>query len=148
MPSKTLKIIADFPEYKFVKGSKSFWLSPKKVIFYNSDEAELLHEIAHAILKHTDFTTDADLIRKERAAWTKAKELALKYGVAITDAKIEKDLDSYRDWLHFKSTCPDCSQNGVQSVDTLDYRCFACNTSWRVNHNQHKRVRRTKITPY
>jgi len=147
MPDKIPKIIADFPEYKFVKSRKSFWSSPKNVIFYNSDEAELLHEISHAILEHVDFTTDVDLIQKERAAWTKAQELAKKYDVTITNEKIEEDLDSYRDWLHAKSTCPTCSQNGIQSVETLHYHCFVCNTNWRVNHNQHKRIRRTKITP-
>jgi hypothetical protein len=147
MSSKIPRIIADFPMFKFVKSHKSLWLSPKNTIFYNSDEAELLHEISHALLKHTHFTTDVDLVKKERAAWSNAVKLAKKYGVTITEEKIEKDLDSYRDWLHFKSTCPTCSQNGIQDVENLSYRCFACNTSWKVNHNQHKRVKRTKIAP-
>jgi hypothetical protein len=147
MPSKISRIIADFPDYEFVADRRSLWLSSKKTIFYNPDEAELLHEISHALLEHTDFTTDVDLIQKERAAWTKASKLAKKYDVTIAEEKVEQALDSYRDWLHFKSTCPTCSQNGIQSVQTLDYHCFACSTNWRTNHNQHARVRRTKITP-
>jgi hypothetical protein len=147
MPSRVSKIIADFPEYKFVKRRKSLWLSEKNTVFYNDDEAELLHEIAHALLGHECFTTDVDLVKKERAAWTKAAELAKMYGVKIDSEKVEKDIDSYRDWLHFKSTCPVCAQNGIQNAETLNYHCFACNTNWKVNHDQHRRVYRTKITP-
>jgi hypothetical protein len=147
MPNKISEIITDFPQFHFTKGKKSFWLSSKNTVFYNDDAAELLHEISHAILGHDHFLTDVDLIKMERAAWTKAQKLAKKYHVAITEEKIEKDLDSYRDWLHFKSTCPNCAQNGIQDVSALDYRCFACNTRWKVNHSQHKRVYRTKITP-
>jgi hypothetical protein len=147
MPSKIPSIIADFPKYKFVKGDKSFWSSSKNIIYYNKNTAELLHEISHALLDHTSFTTDVDLVQKERAAWTKARELAQKYDLSISRAKIEKDLDSYRDWLHLKSSCPVCSQSGIQNHETLSYRCFACRTEWSVNHNQHKRIKRTKITP-
>ena len=147
MPNKITNIIADFPQYRFLKGRKSFWLSPKNTIFYNSNAAELLHEISHALLKHSDYTTDVDLIKKERAAWTNARKLAAKYNVAIDRDEIETNLDSYRDWLHAKSTCPRCNQNGIQSIENLDYHCFACNTDWKVNHNQHKRVKRTKIAP-
>jgi ribosomal protein L37AE/L43A len=142
MPKKISKIIADFPQFSFIKDQKSLWLAPKNTIFYNDDAAELLHEIAHALLGHSDFTTDVSLIKKERAAWSKALKLAEEYGVKISETKIEKDLDSYRDWLHFRSTCPKCSQNGVQNAETLNYQCFACRTRWKAGRNQHKRVYR------
>jgi len=147
MPSKIPEIIADFPQFRFKKSRKSFWSSPNDTIYYNSSAVELLHEISHALLGHTNYTTDVDLVQKERAAWTKAKQLAKKYDIHIPDKKVEYDLDSYRDWLHVQSTCPTCSQNGVQNPDTLQYHCFACNTVWKVNHNPYKRVKRTKITP-
>lgn len=106
--------------------------------------ASLLHETAHALLSHTDFTYDINLLKLEREAWTYAKDnLALPYKVEISESTVEQALDSYRDWLHGRSACPDCRQNGIQNSDQ-SYTCVACGQNWRANDARRCALRRYK----
>ncbi|MCY1379960.1 hypothetical protein D9M68_895230 [compost metagenome] len=69
----------------------------------------------------------------ERDAWRYAKEkLGSNYKVTITDTVIQDSLDTYRDWLHARSTCPNCQATGMQNRKR-HYRCIACQHVWRVN---------------
>jgi ribosomal protein L37AE/L43A len=123
-------IKADFPQFRFKKAPRSRWDAHANVIYYTDNTIELLHELGHALLGHDAFTTDVDLLRKERAAWTKARTIAKKYNLKITDGEIEKNLDSYRQHLHRRSLCPKCYHNGVQSTENKIYQCIMCGHRW------------------
>jgi len=74
-----------------------------------------------------------ELIQMERDAWEYARnKLSKTYSVAMDEDAIEMAMDSYRDWLHARSSCTMCHSTGVQ-VATNTYRCLACGTSWRTN---------------
>jgi len=126
-------VMDNFPNFKFEKSDVAHWSSTSKTVFYTDDTAKLLHELGHALLDHTDFIQDIELIHLERDAWEKARELASKYGVKITDDTIETALDDYRDWLHARSLCPKCSQTGVQRREDLIYYCLNCDARWTAN---------------
>ncbi|MCL2174039.1 hypothetical protein FWH58_01955 [Candidatus Saccharibacteria bacterium] len=127
------KLVGDFPKFEFETADVDHWSPDKKTIFYTDSTTKLLHELAHAILGHTTFVQDIELIHLERDAWEKARELAREYGVKITDNVVEAALDDYRDWLHARSLCPKCSQTGVQSRTDLSYFCLNCRARWTVN---------------
>lgn len=139
----------DHPTLSFKTG-KTFYWSPKErcVYFKSSDKPEglwsLLHETSHGILNHHTFSTDFELLQIELAAWEKAKELAESYGVTIDNNHIENCLDTYRDWLHKRSLCPTCKVKSLQQ-DVALYRCFNCDTTWRVSGNRLCRPYRAQI---
>jgi ribosomal protein L37AE/L43A len=122
------------------------WSPKDETVYYlkTADPALLLHEVAHAILHHTDYTRDIDLLKMERDAWELASAaLSEKYGVDITSELKEDMLDTYRNWLHKRSICPECQATGVQTASSL-YNCLACKTSWRVNEARSCALRRYK----
>ncbi len=108
----------------------------------------LLHEYGHALLDHQSYNHDIDLIKMERAAWDKALEIAPGYHVAIDADLIEDSLDTYRDWLHSRSLCPNCSATGIQMAQA-SYECIACHHTWHVNEARNCALRRydTKKRP-
>lgn len=137
-----------FPAITFQAGQDFTWSPTTKEIFYPSDShdtARLLHELAHALLEHHRYDRDIQLLTMERDAWEFARaKLAPRYRVTVTEQDIQADLDTYRDWLHARSTCPHCSATGVQS-DKNVYRCIACTTSWKVNEARFCQLRRRVI---
>jgi hypothetical protein len=139
MPSTTslaTKLQKDFPALIFTRSDTFRWAPQTKTIFYDQSsdyEASLLHELAHALLEHAEYTKDISLIEMERDAWELAVQtLAKKYDVNIGDDTVQDALDTYRDWLHARSTCPHCQATGVQTKKD-HYKCLACETTWRVN---------------
>lgn len=131
-------IIAAFPAIQFHIGDEFRWVPAETTIYYNETDPRaierLLHEIAHAELGHQSYDRDIELIALERDAWNYAKiTLAPQLNTAIDANTIEDDLDTYRDWLHARSTCPVCSATGIQT-SAGPYRCIACQATWRVNH--------------
>lgn len=139
----------DFPHLRFVQEQTFTWTPTQRTIRHAplqtaADHAQLLHEVAHAVLNHTSYDTDIQLIDMERQAWEYAvHHLAPRYDMAMTmdDAIVQSSLDSYRDWLHRRSTCPTCSAVGIeQSWHT--YRCLQCTRVWRVNEARTCRLRR------
>src|SRR5690606_10019311 len=98
------KLERQFPSISFREGDHFYWSPQKRTITYsnrteeNKQEITLLHELSHALLEHTTFTTDFQLLRMEVEAWEKAVELGKEYAVRIPDSHIEKCLDTYRDW--------------------------------------------------
>jgi len=143
------KLIAAYPAFHFKRGADFRWDPTQKTIFYNeasSDTASLLHELAHAILGHESFNKDIELIEIERDAWTHAtKQLSPIYDIAIPNEIVEEALDTYRDWLHARSTCPNCSATGVQTKKGT-YSCIVCSTHWRVNDARVCALRRYTLT--
>jgi hypothetical protein len=125
------KLIKDFPGLNFKTGKNYAWSPSVKTIYYevaNLNPDRLLHELGHAVLGHSSYKLGAELLRLERQAWSKARELAASYEHAIDELHIEKCLDSYRDWMYWRSKCETCGQAGLE--DGKQYRCLNCFSTW------------------
>ncbi len=139
--------------------SNSFYWSPKKsTIYYEPQrlltehgEWALLHEISHALLGHTNYFNDVGLLLYEVAAWEHARNLSDEFDIKIDGEHVEDCLDTYRDWLYARSTCPICRLNALQ-VDTRTYKCLNCSTRWQVSASRfcrpyRMRTRHEKTSP-
>lgn len=134
------KISADFSDLKFAKDDTFYWSPKSQTIFHpNIDALEdilfLLHEIGHARLNHLEYSRDIELIDMEREAWKYAcQKLAPKYGIPLSmdDDLVEDSLDSYRQWLNSRSTCPTCHAIGLEQAKQT-YACLVCKGHWTVN---------------
>ena len=129
------QIKLDYPEFRFVSG-KRFSFRPPRTIVVGTEvanwEPQLLHELAHALLKHRSFDNDIKRLRMEADAWEKAQELAAHYFIKIDENFIQTELDTYRDWLHKKSRCPECGLTRFQTPDGR-YHCprYGCSQKTR-----------------
>jgi hypothetical protein len=127
------------------KGELFSWNHAACVITYNPQaenaEAYLLHEFSHALLEHKEYAQDIELLKMERAAWDKALILASTLNMEIDEDLIESALDTYRDWLHDRSTCPGCGAAGIET-SKQQYGCITCHTTWRVNEARDCSLRR------
>ena len=122
----------EYPDFDFIEGPTHCWSPKGQQIFYVSESpAGLLHELAHARLGHQTYRTDVELIQREMEAWKEAKGLASAYGVVIDQEYVEDCLDTYRDWLYKRSSCPGCKGSGVQQ-NSRYYVCLNCSQGWRV----------------
>jgi hypothetical protein len=141
------KLKTDYPEIHFSASDSFMWSPDAQTVFYNAaqpdSKALLLHEVSHGLLGHQAYTRDIELIAMEAAAWEKAKQLAEQYHFPMSEAVLENHLDTYRDWLHARSTCINCSATGYQSGKDV-YTCPACTTQWRVNEARICELRRYK----
>lgn len=151
MPS-TISLIqrlkSDYPQFVFKKSDRFLWSPSDRTVFYsgtNSDNSFLLHELSHGLLGHAGYNKDIELISMERAAWDRAASIASTYDDAIDEDTIESTLDSYREWLHARSTCPHCKATGLQ-VKKQVYHCPACQHSWRVNEARICGLKRTDLS--
>lgn len=150
MPSKnTLKatpllkrIRSDYPDISFVKSSRFAWHAGSRNVSYAETPSDdirgtwaLLHELGHALLEHTDYASDIELLQIEVAAWEKAHQLAKHYDIAIDEDYVQDALDSYRDWLHLRSTCPTCFERSLQK-DAHTYQCHNCGAEWHVTRSR------------
>lgn len=140
----------DFPTLKFEESDDFYYSAKNKTIFFNNEALgteigfiQLLHEIGHALEGHHTFQSGVELVKMESQAWSRAKKIAGEYGLEIPDSLIEQCLDSYRDWLHGRSTCPNCKNTGVES-DIGQYHCFNCQQKWVVPLHQRSRCYRLK----
>ena len=144
------KLRDDFPDIHFEIGDDFYWSPTTRTIHTTpvntpEDRLTLLHEVAHAKLGHSHFKRDIDLIRIEREAWDHVREtLAPHYGLKASDDDIEDMLDTYREWLHARSTCPDCSLTGIQT-DSARYHCLGCGNDWLVNDARRCGLRRYSV---
>jgi hypothetical protein len=151
MPSTTTllsRLKTDYPQFSFKPGDDFLWSSSDNTIYYNNkienQSIFLLHELSHALLGHTNYTSDIQLITMERQAWDHTIKLATKYYVTISDDMVQSNLDSYRDWLHSRSTCPSCEATGLQIKD-YTYTCPACSHKWQVNEARTCALRRYQV---
>ena len=122
------KVANDYPDFNVKFGNK-FSFRPPRAITIGPYEpgAELLalHEFGHAISKHRNFKMGVERLKMELEAWEKARALAAKYEVDFDDDLMERELDTYRDWLHQKSRCPKCGLTRFQTPDGV-YHCPRC----------------------
>lgn len=137
MPSLIQTLAKTYPAITFIEGERFAWVPDAHQVTFATNEPDaealLLHELGHSLLEHTAYSRDIELIAMERAAWDKALEVAAELGLdSIGDDFIEEHLDTYRDWLHARSTCPACTATGYQT-GAQTYECPACHTVWRVN---------------
>lgn len=126
------KLKADWLDLRFREGKKFAFRAPRTIYVergadfeQNSCKLQVLHEVGHALLGHCEYTLDLERLKMERAAWEKARELCVKYGVNYDEEVVEAALDTYRDWLHRRSQCPDCGLTRYQGADGC-YRCPGC----------------------
>ena len=119
---------ADFSEFRFINGKKFAFRPPRTIVLGPPEpfsELLLLHEVAHAVLKHKTFRMDVERLRMESEAWDKARDLANRYNIEVNEDLIQDELDTYRDWLHKKSRCPKCGLTRFQTPDG-EYHCPRC----------------------
>src|SRR5690606_20435767 len=120
------KLSLDFPAISFAPGDTFSWSPDAGTVFYGDITPEtsglLIHELAHGLLGHRAYSRDVELLALESAAWEKAAEIAPRYGVTITEDDMQDNLDTYREWMHARSTCPECEATGIQTGPKT-YRC-------------------------
>lgn len=143
------RLEADYPELRFRAGKRFMFRPPRTVVYEEFLEGrggvgeafdeerrglewglQLLHEVGHATLGHRDFRTDPERLVMEREAWERARELAERYRAAGYNIYYDEDfveaaLDTYRDWLHRRSACPECGLTRYQTVDGR-WHCPGC----------------------
>lgn len=142
-------IARDFPAITLVKGDTFAYSPVDNTIQYETSTPDwqyyLLHELGHALCGHTDFHLDIDLLKMEREAWERSHQLTHRYHLPPPPTEIvESALDSYRDWLHKRSSCPTCRQSGIQKK-TSTYTCLICNQQWSVTKEKVCRPYRKKV---
>lgn len=136
------------PNVLFEPSDSFYWSYASKTIFYDrsvveshSGKVSLLHEIAHAMLNHSSYIYDIELLRIEIAAWQLAQSLGQEYQVSITKEICDEHLETYRDWLYMRSACPACDKTGLQNKYRR-YICTHCKAQWSVPRQQLCRVQR------
>lgn len=139
MQKLVAKLSQAHPEIRFVAADTFYWSPKDGTVYYVKKHKEpshaewtLLHETAHSLLGHTTYASDLELLQLETDAWQKARSLATSYNMEISENFIEDCLDSYRDWLHARSTCPSCSLKTLQT-DPRHYQCHNCKHTWKVS---------------
>lgn len=157
MDSLLRNLKRDYSVIAFVPANDFSWSPKTKEIYYNTASRSsrtaswsLLHELGHALLEHSSYHSDLELLQLEAAAWQKAREVGKGYGYEIDEQHIEDCLDTYRDWLHQRSACPRCSNRSFQQ-NSQQYTCFNCGTTWTVSLSRfcrpYRRVSKTKTPP-
>lgn len=136
---------ARFPALRFTPGKRFVWSPETQEVFYKQTATgerpiwSLLHETGHALLEHTSYHADIELVKLEVAAWEKAKDLSTQFGIIIDEDHIQDCLDTYRDWLYRRSICPTCTTKCLQQSDYAHYRCQNCHTVWKVTPSRFAR---------
>ena len=120
----------DYPWLRWRVGKKFAFRPPRTIVVEQAklDECSkmlLLHEVGHAMLEHQNYRTDVERLKMERAAWEQARKLCERYGVEYDVEVAERELDSYRDWLHRRASCPRCGLTRYQGVEG-EYHCPEC----------------------
>lgn len=142
-------LVRDHPDLSFSSGEQFEWQPASKTIIYcltdPSFDARLLHEVGHSQLNHSSYERDIGLIAMERDAWQEARiNLAPLYGITISSDDINVDMDTYRDWLHERSSCPYCESAGIQTAKS-NYTCVTCRKTWQVNEARTCSLKRYKL---
>jgi hypothetical protein len=145
------RLSLDFPALSFTEGNEFFWSARSKMITYKpskiapeEDLWTLLHEAGHALLNHHGYDSDVELLLLEVEAWQKAKELAQNYEITIDPDHVQDYLDTYRDWLFKRSSCPICGTQTMQKSTSI-YKCFNCQAEWQVTKERFCRPYRLSL---
>ena len=93
------KLRQDYPGLTFKADTLNHWSPETKQVFYKKNQPQpiriwsLFHELAHALLTHTYYTSDFELLKLEVKAWDEAKILGLGYQIVIDEEHIQDCLD-------------------------------------------------------
>jgi len=142
---------ARHPGLRFTASKQFFWSPQTHEVFYNAEaqgdmaQWSLLHETGHALLEHTTYQADVELLRLEVDAWEEARSLAKEFDIEIDEDHIQDCLDTYRDWLYRRSICPNCRTKCLQEDNRAAYRCFNCHTTWQVSGSRFSRSYRRTV---
>lgn len=123
------KLKSDYPEIRFRSGVR-FTFRPPRTVIYPAEDGEfdsllILHEMGHALSHHRFFKTEIERLKMEVEAWEKARELCDIYRIRVDEDLIQGELDTYRDFLHQKSRCPECGLTRFQTPDGA-FHCPRC----------------------
>jgi len=148
MEKLVARLKQDYEWITFMPGSTASWSPQDKQVTYEPSEEipatwSLLHELGHALAAHSQYESDVSLLQKETEAWEKAVGISSTYKIEISDEHVQACLDTYRDWLHKRSTCPNCTGHGVQQSKAL-YCCVNCQSTWTVSSARFCRPYRLK----
>jgi hypothetical protein len=140
------KLQQTYPHISFLEASIDKWSPEKQTVYYNplqsNAEFFLLHELAHGLLAHESYKKDIELLHIERDAWAYAKKtLGPLFKIIVQEEFIDKSLDTYRDWIHTKGTCPRCNASGLE-IAPRRYLCICCAHQWSVNEGIDTHIRR------
>ncbi|MBQ6355310.1 hypothetical protein IJJ18_02745 [Candidatus Saccharibacteria bacterium] len=129
-----------YPNFRFKVGNRFKFCYPNQISLENPENSAIppaffalqtLHELGHALCKHKDYNTDVSRLKIERAAWEAAKTAYEKLPDDLRNTfkwdkdYVEDSLDTYRDWLHKKSTCKTCGLTCYQTPDGK-WHCPRC----------------------
>jgi hypothetical protein cdiviTM7_01560 len=117
-----------YPNYIF-KPSSRFHFHPPRTIYYETNLSsfksfalQLLHELGHAVSNHRDYHCSIERLKIETEAWQVAEtiynthsEWKSQYHLSFDKDFAESHLDTYRHWLHQKSTCQKCGLTMFQN---------------------------------
>jgi hypothetical protein len=144
------RLSMDYPGITFIPGDTFFWSPKKRSVTYAGGSTQpdiskwsLLHEVSHGILGHETYSSDFELMQLEVEAWQYARKLGRKYGIRIDLEHVQDCLDTYRDWLHGRASCPTCGTVSTQKNEST-YECFNCRTTWHVSTSRFCRPYRRK----
>lgn len=151
MANLQAKLQKHLPRTHFTEATTFYWSPKTNTIFLNPSTLDtlegqwaLLHEAGHALKSHQSYSTDAGLLMLEVEAWEAAQNLAKTLGVDINEDHIQDCLDTYRNWLYARSTCPSCMLNSLQ-IDETTYMCLNCSTRWSVSASRFCRAYRMQF---
>ena len=144
------QLTKDYPLFHFESADKFLWSADRQTIYIDTElnhgNEFTLHELSHALLNHRGYRTDIELIKLERDAWEFAQiQLGSKYKYPINEDIIQDNLETYREWLHARSKCPECGTTGLQKKSQI-YQCLSCGHHWRVNEARLCALRRYSLT--
>lgn len=139
MDTLLAKLQKAIPGLVFAPGTTFLWSPKSGHVMYRVSAPDdtiarwsLLHEVGHALLQHHSYKSDFELLQMEVAAWEMAESIAPDFGETIDEEHVQDCLDTYRDWLYQRSTCPTCTSCSLQT-DSRTYECFNCGTVWHVS---------------
>src|SRR6476620_4923214 len=96
-----VQIATDYPQFKFQPGSQEHWSPRTSTITYSDSEPldalryGLLHELAHALLDHSNYQSDFELLKMESQAWELGAKIVRKYKIKLDPDHIQDCLDTY-----------------------------------------------------
>lgn len=141
-----------WPSVRFKPSDEYRWSPQHHTVFYDAEDTSeegawtLLHETGHALLDHSGYKLDFELLQLELAAWERARLLAGPLGITIPAEHIEDCLDTYRTWLYRRSICPHCEAVTLQHDAGCMYQCHNCASSWKVSPSRFCRPYRARQT--
>ena len=121
----------DYPDFRFIDGARFSFKPPKTIVIgpYEGEKTPMLlfHELGHALSKKYSYKLGIERLKIESIAWQTGKKAYQNYSnLPLWDNDfVEDNLDTYRDWLHQKSTCKTCGLTMYQDVNN-SWRCPYC----------------------